>query len=43
MAEWYLKALADAGVYPYWFDDVDEPESGKMLVGDVGVARTGQP
>ena len=33
MAEpYYLDALADADTYPYWFDDVDEPESNPMLV-----------
>ncbi len=29
----HLKALAAAEPYPYWFDDVDEPESNDTLVG----------
>ncbi|MFM7536199.1 MAG: NAD(P)/FAD-dependent oxidoreductase [Acidimicrobiales bacterium] len=28
----HLEAIADAEPYPYWFDDVDEPESNKTLV-----------
>jgi glycine/D-amino acid oxidase-like deaminating enzyme len=28
----HLDAIADAEPYPYWFDDVDEPESNKTLV-----------
>ncbi|MGD9792784.1 MAG: NAD(P)/FAD-dependent oxidoreductase [Acidimicrobiia bacterium] len=32
MPEWYLTAVADAEVYPYWFDDHDEPDTNPMLV-----------
>ena len=28
----HLDAIADAYPYPYWYDDVDEPESNPMLV-----------
>ena len=28
----YLDAIADADLFPYWFDDVDEPESNQTLV-----------
>ncbi|HEY7565033.1 MAG TPA: FAD-dependent oxidoreductase [Acidimicrobiia bacterium] len=28
----YLEAIADADPYPYWLDDVDEPESNSTLV-----------
>src|SRR5215218_563811 len=28
----YLDAIADADLHPYWFDDVDEPESNPTLV-----------
>jgi glycine/D-amino acid oxidase-like deaminating enzyme len=31
-AEPYLEALADADPYPYWYDDVDEPDSNPTLV-----------
>ena len=30
----FLDAIADADSFPYWFDDVDEPESNPMLVHD---------
>jgi glycine/D-amino acid oxidase-like deaminating enzyme len=32
--ERFLDAIADADSYPYWFDDVDEPESNPMAVHD---------
>lgn len=32
--ERFLDAIADADSFPYWFDDVDEPESNPMLVHD---------
>jgi glycine/D-amino acid oxidase-like deaminating enzyme len=28
----YLEALADADPYPYWYEDVDEPDANPMLV-----------
>ncbi|HEY3428714.1 MAG TPA: FAD-dependent oxidoreductase, partial [Acidimicrobiia bacterium] len=28
----YLDAIADADPYPYWLDDVDEPDSNPTLV-----------
>src|SRR5688500_6034868 len=28
----HLDAIADADLYPYWYDDVDEPESNPTLV-----------
>ena len=30
----FLDAIADAEPYPYWFDDVDEPDSNPMCVRD---------
>jgi glycine/D-amino acid oxidase-like deaminating enzyme len=32
MADRYLEAIADADPYPYWLDDVDEPDSKPTLV-----------
>jgi glycine/D-amino acid oxidase-like deaminating enzyme len=32
MNDAHLEALADAYPYPYWYDDVDEPESNSTLV-----------
>jgi glycine/D-amino acid oxidase-like deaminating enzyme len=32
MDDTYLDAIADAEPYPYWFDDVDEPDSNPTLV-----------
>lgn len=32
MSEPHLEAIADADPYPYWLDDVDEPESNSTLV-----------
>ena len=32
MNDHYLDAIADADPYPYWFDDVDEPDSNPTLV-----------
>jgi glycine/D-amino acid oxidase-like deaminating enzyme len=32
MSESHLEAIADADPYPYWLDDVDEPESNSTLV-----------
>jgi hypothetical protein len=28
----HLDAIADAEVYPYWYDDADEPETEPTLV-----------
>ncbi len=28
----HLDAIADADLFPYWFDDVDEPDSNQTLV-----------
>ncbi len=28
----YLDAIADAELVPYWYDDVDEPDSNPTLV-----------
>ncbi|MEZ5255437.1 MAG: FAD-dependent oxidoreductase [Ilumatobacteraceae bacterium] len=30
--DFWLDAIADADPHPYWFDDVDEPDSNPMLV-----------
>ncbi|HEX9258611.1 MAG TPA: FAD-dependent oxidoreductase, partial [Acidimicrobiales bacterium] len=32
MDDAYLEAISDAEPYPYWYDDVDEPESNRTLV-----------
>lgn len=32
--ERFLDAIADAEPYPYWMEDVDEPDSNPMLVRD---------
>ena len=32
MSDAYLTAIANAEPYPYWLDDVDEPDSNATLV-----------
>ena len=32
MDERHLDAIADADTYPYWYEDVDEPDSNPTLV-----------